>query len=726
MIRRLALALCLTVTTLCSAQAGERLKVGLALSGGGARGAAHIGVLQELERLQVPIDYIAGTSIGSIVGAMYASGMSTDEIENVIVDTDWDEIFKDAPPRKNRSFRRKNDDRIFQIDNEIGVKDGKIKLPSGVVQGQKLQLLLDRLYFPVANVVDFDQLPIPFRAVATDIATSQAVVLDSGSLSTAVRASMSVPAAFATVNIDGRKLVDGGISNNLPVDVVREMGADVVIAVDIGSPLLGADELESAIAVTLQLTNILVRRTTDAQIATLTEKDILITPVLGTYSAGDFKNSLSIVPRGVEATAEVAEKLAPLATEPTEFGQNLVARRVQQAPHPVVSFIRIENDTALSEEYMLSKISQKIGEPLDFKQLEHDISLLYGLRIFQTIDYNVVEESGETGLVINARQKPWGPNYIQFGLRYSSDIVDNNNLGLTFGYTTTPLNKWNGEWRSILKLGEEPALITELYQPLGEGSPYYVDGSLYWINQRFNLFDEGEKIAQIRSRQFGATAAVGRVFSNWGEFRVGYNRFFSSNSAEVGAPGDEGMDSDGGEVFARFRLDTFDSVYFPTSGASGLVEWLGSRTDLGADNDFDQALFDLSGAATFGSHTFILGGRYQTTFNGIAPIQNNFRLGGLFNLPGFVDNELSGQNMYLLRAAYQRRLENLFGTSPYAAITLQRGQVYDDSDDFDFPDGITAVGAWLGWKTYIGPIYLGYGYAETGDQSAYVIIGNQF
>ena len=217
------------------------------LSGGGARGAAHIGVLKELERQRISVDYIAGTSIGAIIGGMYASGMTTEDMEQVLRNTDWDDIFKDHPPRRDSSMRRKFDDRIFQVNKELGIKDGKVKLPSGFIQGQKLQLLLDKLFLPVADIQNFDELSIPFRAVATDITTSEAVVLDRGSLATAIRASMSVPSVFATVRHQGRILVDGGISNNLPVDVVRKMGADVVIAVDIGTPLLKRDQLESAV-----------------------------------------------------------------------------------------------------------------------------------------------------------------------------------------------------------------------------------------------------------------------------------------------------------------------------------------------------------------------------------------------------------------------------------------------------------------------------------------------
>ncbi len=707
-------------------QAAERPKIGLALSGGGARGAAHIGVLKELERQRIPVDYIAGTSIGSILGGMYAAGMTTDDMERVLTSTDWDDIFKDQPPRTDSSLRRKFDDQVFQINKELGIRDGKIKLPSGFIQGQKLQLLLDTLFLPVADVGDFDQLSIPFRAVATDITTSEAAVLGTGSIATAIRASMSVPAIFATVKYQDRILVDGGISNNLPIDVVRDMGADIVIAVDIGTPLLEKDQLESALGVASQLTNILVRRTTNAQIATLGEQDILITPELGLFSAADFKGADILISKGVEATLALAERLKPMAAAQNEYDQYFSNKDRADKTPPVISFIRIENDSLLSDEFIRYKLQQQLGKPLDFQQLDRDIGIIYGLEIFQTVNYRVVHEANESGLVVNVQQKPWGPKYLQFGLRYSSDFSVNNNLAVRLGYTITPLNIWNGEWRSILQLGEEPGLATEFNQPLGIGSPYYVNGQLMFSNERFNTFADGVKINETRVRKFGATGALGREFGRWGDLRLGVSRFTSENRAELGAPDAATSDIEGGEVFALFRLDTLDSVFFPTEGMLGSVGWVGSRSELGADNDFDQALFDFSGAASWGAHTVLLGARYLSTVKGEAPIQSGFRLGGLFNLPGFVENELSGQNLYLLRSAYQRKLANLFNTSPYLGVTLQYGQVFQNEDDVSLADGIVAGGIWLGWDSFLGPVFLGYGRAETDNQSVYLIFGSQF
>jgi NTE family protein len=259
----------------------ERPKIGLVLSGGGARGAAHIGVLEVLEEMHIPIDCIVGTSMGSIVGGLYASGMSPAEINEALATIDWEDAFNDNIPREDRSFRRKRDDDLYLIKHKPGIgDDGKIKLPTGFLQGQKIDLIFKELTLPVSDIKNFDQLNIPFRAVATDITTGEMVVFSSGDLAKSMRASMSIPGIFAPMEMDGRLLVDGGVSNNLPVDVARDMGAEIVIVVDISTPLKKREELTSALSITAQLTGILTRRNTEAQIATLSDKDILIVPPL--------------------------------------------------------------------------------------------------------------------------------------------------------------------------------------------------------------------------------------------------------------------------------------------------------------------------------------------------------------------------------------------------------------------------------------------------------------
>ncbi|MGI9315961.1 MAG: patatin-like phospholipase family protein, partial [bacterium] len=466
------------IASVSNVHAAERSKIGLVLSGGGARGIAHIGVLKELERQRIPIDYITGTSMGSIIGALYASGHSIAEIEEILAEIDWLDIFADAPPRRNASIRRKFDDDIFQVSRELGFKDGKIKIPSGLIRGQKLQLLLDKLFLHTANTNNFDQLGIPFRAVATDIATGQPVVLGDGSLATAIRASMSVPGAFTTVKHQGYTLVDGGISNNMPVDVARQMGADVVIAVDIGSPLLEDDSLETFLGVTLQMTNMLVRNTTQYQISTLVDKDILIVPQLGTYSSSDFEGAGQTIVKGVEATSNLQERLAPLALSETEMAARSQQRQNKDTLPALISSVSLNNLSSFNDQYILSRISQRLNTELDFDQLELDIGNIYGLGTFESITYDIVAEQEQSELIINVVEKAWGPRYLQFGLRYESQVTNNNELSGVLGYTVTPLNAFNGEWRTILQFGEEPGAISELHQPLARNSSYFLNTNI--------------------------------------------------------------------------------------------------------------------------------------------------------------------------------------------------------------------------------------------------------
>jgi NTE family protein len=298
-----ALFLVLDTTAKAFAQdvVSDRPRIGLALSGGGARGASHVGVLKVLERERIPIDYIVGTSMGSIVGGMYAAGMSPEEIEAELIAIDWDDVFEDRVDREIRSYRRKTDDRLWLVNRKLGFNDGKVEFPSGLVQGQKINQLLIALTLPVADIDDFDDLPIPFRAVATDIQTGEKVVLDSGNLPKAIRASMSIPAIMSAVPWGDRNLVDGGMASNLPIEAVREMGADIVIAVDISTPLSEEDVADSLLSVVEQLTGFLTRRNVEAEIATLGAEDILLVPDLGDIGSGDFDRIAEAIPTGAES-----------------------------------------------------------------------------------------------------------------------------------------------------------------------------------------------------------------------------------------------------------------------------------------------------------------------------------------------------------------------------------------------------------------------------------------
>ncbi|HUJ52989.1 MAG TPA: patatin-like phospholipase family protein, partial [Steroidobacteraceae bacterium] len=276
----------------------HRPRVGLVLSGGGARGAAHVGVLKVLEQTHVPIDAIAGTSMGAVVGGLYASGLSARDIEKIMTSINWQDAFRDRPPREDLDLRRKEEDENYLVKFPLGVRDGQIVLPKGLVQGQRLTETLRRLTLPVARITHFDDLPTPFRAVATDLENGDRVVMDSGDLTTAMRASLSAPGVFAPVERDGRLLVDGGIADNLPVDIARAMGVDVLIVVDVSAPLLVRQQLSSAPVISNQMLAILIRHNSEAQLASLTPKDILIQPPLGNASSFDFGSVGKVIGAG--------------------------------------------------------------------------------------------------------------------------------------------------------------------------------------------------------------------------------------------------------------------------------------------------------------------------------------------------------------------------------------------------------------------------------------------
>ena len=708
--------------TALAGQAADRPKIGLVLSGGGARGVAHIGIIRELERQRIPIDLIAGTSMGAIVGGLYASGMNAEQLEAAFLSIDWKDVLSDSPPRRELSMRRKFDEAAFQIDKSVGIKDGSIQVPAGLIRGQKLELELQKLLLPVAEVNNFGRLPIPFRAVASDIVSSETVVLSEGSLAQALRASMAVPGVFTPVELNGRLLVDGGINNNMPVDVVRDMGADIVIAVDISSPLLKQDDLGSMFDIVTQLTNIMVYRNTERQARQLTEQDLLITPDLGQFSPGNFEQAASVIPLGEEAMREYTGKLAAWSKVVDDSSAAIVKASDQQS-ETIISYIRIDNDSAVDDDYLREKLHQQIGEPLDLPMLEADIGRIYGLDTFDSVQYQLEQRDGQAGLVLIARRKAWGPNYLQFGLSLSSDLSNDNNLSLRFGLTRMPINRLNGEWRSILSLGVEPGIETELYQPMSVGSPWFVIPKAFLVNNRFNVSEDGNIIAETRVNRIGGSLALGREFGSVGDARAGYRRYYGDTEIAIGDPALPDDNVDGGELFFEGRYDSLDDVFFPRDGWKGSFGLLGSRESLGADNDFDQAMIDAITAATWGKHTLQIGARIETTYNGEAPIQNFFRLGGLFNLPGYTDNQIAAQNAVLLRAGYLRAINPVFSVPAYLGGTLQYGDVFEDKDEISFSDLQFAAAVYIGLETFLGPVYAGYGVAESGSNSIYLRIG---
>ena len=368
----------------------------MVLSGGGARGMAHIGVLKILDELKVPIDCIAGTSMGAIVGGLYASGMTVEQIESTMLSVDWQEAFHDAPPRRDLTFRRKQDDRNFLVTWPLGLKHGKILLPKGFIQGQKLQETLRQLTLPFSKSTDFDQLPTPFRAVATDLETGNAVVMGEGDLSIAMRASVSAPGVFAPVELNGRLLVDGGLAENLPVDVARAMHADILIVSDVSFPLQPRAALDSALSISNQMLAILVRKDSDRQRASLGSRDVLIQPDLGLTPSTAFNAAATVISRGEDAARADRAALEAYGVGDAAYREYLARRGAREPGLPPIKFVRVDPQSKRYEKTILAEMQPLVGKPLDPNEVGKRITELYGLGMFETLDYTLVQQPAGT------------------------------------------------------------------------------------------------------------------------------------------------------------------------------------------------------------------------------------------------------------------------------------------------------------------------------------------
>lgn len=717
--------------------AAKRPRIGLALSGGGARGAAHVGVLKVIEEMGIPIDYVAGTSMGSIIGGLYASGHSPAQIEELLRTTDWERAFKDEPPRTELSQRGRSDDRLYFSNQVAGVKDGQISAPSALIQGQQFDFLLKSMTLHVANIQDFDRLPIPFRAVATDAVTGDEVVLGSGDLARAMRASMAVPGAFAAVELDGKLLVDGGMANNLPISVVRAMGADIVIAVDIGTPLLKREEVGSLLGIMNQLTGFLTVKNSKQQIATLTSHDLLIVPDLGTIGSGDFSKVMEAITTGELATQE---KRTELTRKFVLTGAQAAKRKQPELSElsspdtrheatnpftpPVIDFVRFKNDSIISEAMLRSHFGEMEGQTLDLAKVQYGLNRIYSLNTFQTVRYDVVRENGQTGLEITATTKTWGTSSLQMGLQMASEKDMGSSFNIGLAYNHAPLNAYNGQWRTGVQFGQDPFLTSEIYQPLDPAADYFFYGRLGVGNTSIRSYTDNQANAEYSINRAGGQLALGRNFGTLGDFRLGIKRNHGSTRMIVGTE-DPYPDYtfDEGQFYARARLETLDSPNFPRTGYYARAEWTTSQTALGADTEFDQLMFRATGAKSWNDHTLIGTLSLGSTIKGEAPVENLFLLGGFLNLSGFQPNALSGQDMALGGITYLYRLHQSTILPVYLGAAFQVGNTWESSSEARINGLIKSGTLLIGSETPLGPLYLGYGHAEGGANSVYFYLG---
>jgi NTE family protein len=734
--RALFLLFCLG---LGSAQADTaRPRIGLVLSGGGARGAAHIGVLKVLEENHVPVDAIAGTSMGAVVGGLYASGLSPADIERVMTSVDWQDAFRDRPARADLNFRRKLEDQSYLVKFPLGLQGGEFRLPRGLVQGQKLAQILRGLTLPVAQVENFDDLAIPFRAVATDIVTGDRVILDHGDLTTAMRASLSVPGVFAPVDSEGRMLVDGGLSSNLPVDVAREMGVDILIVVDCGFPLLERGKLISVATVSNQMLAILIRRNTAEQRKTLNDRDVLIDPALGDFPSLDFSQHAKAMRIGEEAARGQTERLAALSVPPEEFQRIVQARAARRSGPRKIEFVRVEEGSERYAGAIQALFADQVGKPVNVKKLERRVGELYGQGNLEILDYRLVQADPEKdeqpgyGLSLNTRRNSWGPNYLRFGLQLQSDFHGNSSFNAAARSTMAEITQYGGEWVVDLQLGETPLVASELYLPVGFRSRWFVMPHAKFEIRNVPLISESDRILaeyRVRSTDYGLD--LGRELGNYGEIRVGAGRTVGSTQVRVGDPLLPPSDFDTHDFFSEFRYDTVDNVNFPRHGASFQLGWRNERESSAQTQDADLFVFDQLYAHSWGRNTAILWTSGGTRLDDdVGQVRSYYSLGGFLNMSGVIPESLVGPQYAIARGIYYRQVgrggQGFLNVPVYIGSSLEVGNVWNTRRDISFDSARTNGSVFIGLDTLLGPVYLAAGFDEGGGSAYYLFLGRTF
>lgn len=727
-----ALAATPTAKTACGVRepGDSRPRIGLVLGGGGARGIAHISVIRMLEELKIPVDCIAGTSMGALAGGLYASGMSVDDMQTLVVSTDWKRLFDDSIDRKNRSYREKEDDRngLTTVGIGIGIGDNKVKLSPGLLQGQRVLAMFERETVAVSGIDNFNRLPIPFRAVATDLNSGEAVVLDRGSLAFAMRASMSLPGIFQPALLGGKVLLDGGLADQVPIDVVRAMGADIVIAVDVGTPLQKLNDDASVLDVVSQISGMMTVSNTRRQEATLTDNDVLIVPALGdSVSTADFSKAREALAIGNEAAEAARSRLATLSIPDADYRRWASARPKPADALPVIEFVTLKNFTEYSDDVLLSGINIPLGKPLDMVQIDHDLLRTYSRGTLSSITYELTQQDGQTGILLTARPKSQGPNYLQLGLTISSsfDGVSQNNLRTAILFS--PLSPMGAEGRVSAAIGSDPELKGEYFLPLDPKSANLIYTSAGYRKPSINVYDAaGNNTAIYNVGTFWVEARAVHDFFDYGAVSLGVMRSTGKGEVQVGDPSLEKFQFDQGTAQLLYQIDEVDSLYFPRDGYYGSLGYSFSRDWLGSDTSFDQMDLDLFGATSFGRHAIQYGARYHATISGEAPIQSLYRLGGLYRLVGFNFNELTGQNYAMLIGGYSYQLAKFFGRSATLGGSIEYGNAWQKRSDMSFNDALWNASLFAGFDSWVGPMLFGIGVREGGEQVLFLNVGRPF
>jgi NTE family protein len=704
--------------------AKPRLKIGVALEGGGALGLAHIGVLQWFEEQHVPVDFIAGTSMGGLVGGFYATGLSPSDMQRLIAHLDWDEILRDRTPYEDLSFLRKQDQQAYPNTLVLGLRKG-LYLPAGLNAGHQIGLLIDRETLPYFSLPSFDALPVPFRSVATDLVSGKQFVFKDGSLAEALRATMSIPGAFAPVHDGQRVYVDGGLVNNLPTDVVRQMGADIVIAVHLETEPIEAKNIQSLLGVLQASVRAVI---SESEVRGLAKADAVVSVPVGHFVSSDFAKNAPILQAGYQAAKDKSKLLAAFALDDdrwNEYVRNRDSRK--RSGTAILQFIDVQGTSAHAQEDIRRYLKKFIGQPLNTNKLDSALTQLTGGGRYDALDYRIEERDGNQGLLIVVKEKEYALATLRPAFEVDGSEAGDIEFTLGTRLTLTDVAGFRSEWRTDFLFGNTYGVSSELYRPFRAESKWFLAPHASASDTTFQIYAENDPLADYRFYRMSIGGDLGYGFSRFSELRVGYDVGHLSTKLRLGSPQIPSVDGRVGAARMRYVIDHTDDPVIPRRGFRAQSDFHWFDASPGATSAFPvlnlgtEFFQPVSQAASFfltadGGSTF---GFNQT---GVP----QFFLGGPSRLSAYGVNELHGNQYYLGRVGYLHEIASLppfVGKKVYAVGSFEAGKMYGAVNQSKFPNDF-AAGVLA--ETALGPFFVGGSVGDSGHHKWFFQLGRVF
>jgi NTE family protein len=695
----------------------SRPRIGLVLGGGGAKGAAHIGVLEVLDELRVPVDCVAATSMGALVGGIFASGTAPDDIERSVLGIDWSQTVGGVGQRDRTPIERKLQQMSYTNSLEIGISKGGVSGPGGLLATQDIESLIWRLVSRAQFTQDFDKLPIPFRAVATDMLSGKMVVLDSGDLSVAMRASMAIPGAFAPVNLDGKLLADGGMVRNLPVDVARDLCADVVIAVWLTTPEPTAQDLDSAFSVISRSLDLMVTANERTQIATLTDDDVGIQVDMGDIETGDFDRVGDAVTLGREAARQHRDALLRYALPEDQYLAWQKRTRSDQDKTYRLAGVQVVGTRRVNPDFVRAQLDDaEPGTDLTPTKITAYAERVYALGDFERVDYRLTGAGNDKTLEIHPVEKSWGPNFLRFDLGLATTGDGDLRAVLRAEHERTWLNGYGGRWHNAVQVGQQTLLTTDFYQPIDVRQHFFVQPILQYGDDLEDLYYDGDRVARYFLSELYGQFDFGVNFGTRAQLRFGLRHGWEQARFDTGLPGLPELPRQADTALQyRFIYDTRDSVALPTKGSFFNARYMESRQWLGGELDYGLWEAVLAQAFDFRGNSLNLIFGAGNTLRGEPPVNRKFQLGGIRTFPGLRPGELRGNEYWYVGTSYAWRVTDLLpvlGQALYAGLRLQAGEVNQRVDDID--DGpLFGISGNLSGRTPVGAFILSLAWLDT-------------